>query len=177
MSPDLAWKTTLGELELQMTKATFNTWLRDAQLLQFDQNEYVIGVRNDYAKDWLENRLSDTILRTLNAVVGKEVNLRFQVSTNEPQKEKVMPVVSEPEKELSMNGNGQKQKVVASENAGISPSPPAPTFGQRGTFSLRYRFSTFIVGQSNRLAHAAALSVAEKPGQTYNPLLSMAGWG
>ncbi len=61
MSPEQAWKATLGELELQMTKATFNTWLKGARLISFEENEYVIGVRNDYAKDWLENRLRDTI--------------------------------------------------------------------------------------------------------------------
>ena len=54
MTPETAWKATLGELELQMTKATFNTWLKDARLLAMEEDEYVIGVRNDYAKDWLE---------------------------------------------------------------------------------------------------------------------------
>jgi chromosomal replication initiator protein len=176
MSPNLAWKTTLGELELQMTKATFNTWLRDARLLKLDENDYVIGVRNDYAKDWLENRLSDTILRTLNAVVGEDVGLRFQVSADEIQELKEVPVEQEPKKELDMNGNDASGGMSANGNAGIS-TPQQPTFGQRGTFSPRYRFSTFIVGQSNRLAHAAALSVAEKPGQTYNPLFIYGGVG
>ena len=174
MSPNLAWKTTLGELELQMTKATFSTWLRDARLLKIDGDDYVIGVRNDYAKDWLENRLSDTILRTLKAVVGDDVGLRFQVSTDEP-------LVFEdivPKKALYENRQGQKQ---GRENAGtssrLSSTPSSSTFGQQGTFSTRYRFSTFIVGQSNRLAHAAALSVSEKPGQTYNPLFIYGGVG
>jgi len=74
MSPEAAWKATLGELELQMTKATFNTWLRDAKLISYTENEFVIGVRNDYAKDWLDNRLNDTISRTLRAIIGKKVD-------------------------------------------------------------------------------------------------------
>ena len=79
MNPETAWKATLGELELQMTKATFNTWLKDARLLACEENEFVIGVRNDYAKDWLENRLRDTILRTLSAIVNQPVTVRFVV--------------------------------------------------------------------------------------------------
>ena len=73
MNAEVAWKATLGELEMQMTKATFNTWLKDARLLACDEQEYVVGVRNDYAKDWLENRLEETITRTLSTIAGNEV--------------------------------------------------------------------------------------------------------
>ncbi|MCP4418552.1 MAG: hypothetical protein GY805_18185 [Chloroflexi bacterium] len=79
------WKVTLTELELQMTRATFNTWLKDARLLGVnnadngDGHQYVIGVRNEYAKDWLENRLEDTIQRTLAAITNTPVLLRFEV--------------------------------------------------------------------------------------------------
>ena len=62
MTPESAWKAALGELEMQMTRATFNTWLKDAHLLRVEDESYVIGVRNDYARDWLSNRLNDTIL-------------------------------------------------------------------------------------------------------------------
>ncbi len=74
------WKATLSEMELQMTQATFNTWLKDARLLAFTDNTYTIGVRNDYALAWLNNRLHDTILRTLTAIHGQPVSLKFVVS-------------------------------------------------------------------------------------------------
>ena len=77
--PETAWKATLGELELQMTRATFNTWLKDAQLLRKEDDHFVIGVRNDYARDWLENRLQETILRTLNAITGSPNQISFEV--------------------------------------------------------------------------------------------------
>ena len=83
MIPENSWKATLGELELQMTKATFNTWLKDTCLLRQKENLYIIGVRNDYAKDWLENRLKDTILRTLSAIVDNQVEVQFTVWTEE----------------------------------------------------------------------------------------------
>jgi chromosomal replication initiator protein len=156
MNPEHAWKATLGELELQMTKATFNTWLKDTFLVSCEDNIYTIGVRNAYAKDWLENRLCDTILRTLGAITGQQVNIRFIVAIDDPAP-KSMP---------STNG------YIA--NGNNSYSKPKP---QTNGLTSRFVFSTYVVGPSNRLAHAAALSVAENPGQTYNPLFIYGGVG
>jgi chromosomal replication initiator protein len=152
MTPETAWQTTLGELELQMTRTTFDTWLKDAQLLSCDENQYVIGVRNGYAKDWLENRLHDTILRTLTAVTGTAVTLQFEVVRGEQ----------------TANGLGTNPPAR-------NPLTVADSINGRSTH--RFTFDTFVVGPSNRLAHAAALSVAENPGQTYNPLFIYGGVG
>mgnify|MGYP001309704445 CR=1 FL=1 len=164
MSPETAWKATLGELELQMTKATFNTWLKDARLLACEDDEYVIGVRNDYAKDWLENRLQDTILRTLSAIVGHVVVIRFVVWSDE--------IISPPPQVMngSKDSNGIKQSRRAINSVQAEDSISMALNG-------RFTFATFVVGTSNRLAHAAALSVAENPGQTYNPLFIYGGVG
>jgi chromosomal replication initiator protein len=172
MTPETAWKATLGELELQMTKATFNTWLKDARLLACEENEFVIGVRNDYAKDWLENRLRDTILRTLSAIVNKPVTVRFVVWSDELITPAPSVMGAKEKKEKSPQSqpytNGTTAKIESPENIGSI---------QGLTFNHRFTFSTFIVGQSNRLAHAAALSVSENPGQTYNPLFIYGGVG
>jgi chromosomal replication initiator protein len=149
-----------------MTKATFNTWLRDARLLRCQEGKtYTIGVRNDYAKDWLENRLQDTIARTLSAIVGHPVELLFVVGSDEP-------------------ATVERASVAGATPNGATPHPePSGSNGSSGKtasqtgLSPRYRFSTFVVGPSNRLAHAAALSVAEKPGQSYNPLFIYGGVG
>ena len=161
LTPEAAWKATLGELELQMTRATFNTWLKDARMLTCDNNEFVIGVRNDYAKDWLENRLHDTIIRTLTAIIGQECSIRFVVWSDE--------LITPPPKPF--------------EPSTDNDLTPAITNGINGTYSAnaslnqRFTFANFVVGSSNRLAHAAALSVAENPGQTYNPLFIYGGVG
>jgi chromosomal replication initiator protein len=157
LNTEAAWKATLGELELQMTKATFNTWLKDARLLGCDDNEYVIGVRNDYARDWLEIRLQDTIMRTLSTIIGQPVSIRFIVSSDEPAIAQT-PTIS----------NGQGERVMVE---------PSATLSSNGHLNGRYTFSTFVVGTSNRLAHAAALSVSEQPGSTYNPLFIYGGVG
>ncbi|MCB9422336.1 MAG: chromosomal replication initiator protein DnaA [Ardenticatenaceae bacterium] len=157
LTPEAAWKATLGELELQMTRATFNTWLKDARMLACEDHEYVIGVRNDYAKDWLDNRLRDTIIRTLTAITGQENSIRFVVWSDEL----ITPPPQPFEKEQSSE---------------INRKTPL-TNGSNGILNQRFTFANFVVGSSNRLAHAAALSVAENPGQTYNPLFIYGGVG
>lgn len=171
LSPDTAWKAALGELEMQMTRATFNTWLQGTRALSCADDEFVIGVRNDFAKDWLENRLYDLIARTLSSVINRRVAVRFVVWSDEI----IAPKTS------MINGNGRADMVPASPRELNGPSRP----DSRGevvedgetALNRRYTFSTFIVGPNNRLAHAAALSVAENPGQTYNPLFIYGGVG
>lgn len=155
MLAETAWKATLGELELQMTKATFNTWLKDARLLGCEDDEYVVGVRNDYARDWLENRLQGSITRTLTAITGRSATVRFIVG-NYPD----TPDFPE------QNGNGHHPPTNENKPAGTNSN-----------LIERYTFASYIVGSSNRLAHAAALSVAERPGQAYNPLFIYGGVG
>lgn len=97
LSGERLWKATLGELELQMTKATFNTWLRDTKLLEDSPGKMVIGVRNEYAQDWLSQRLNDTIQRTLTAIVGEPVAIEFEIVPSEPTSHHRPPDVPEPE--------------------------------------------------------------------------------
>jgi chromosomal replication initiator protein len=137
----------------------------------------VIGVRNDYAKDWLENRLRDTILRTLSAIVNQPVTVRFVVWSDEliTPPPSVMGTTSSartPENQVQTTQPQPYQN-------GTSEKPDFPGTGsiQGLSFNHRFTFSTFVVGQSNRLAHAAALSVSENPGQTYNPLFIYGGVG
>jgi chromosomal replication initiator protein len=166
MSPETAWKATLGELELQMTRATFNTWLKDTRLLGHEQDEYIVGVRNDYAKDWLENRLYDTILRTLSAIVRRPARLRFVVWSDEIIAEP-MKIDTDADRLLKISGRDSRSTFV---------QPVIPN-GNGSNLNQRFTFASFVVGSSNRLAHAAALSVAENPGRTYNPLFIYGGVG
>jgi hypothetical protein len=96
-TPEKIWKQALSELELQMTKATFNTWLKDAQFTSLDKGVLTISVRNEYAKDWLENRLAETIARVYSVICGQEVALQVQITP---------PTSPAP----AVNGNGHHQE-------------------------------------------------------------------
>jgi chromosomal replication initiator protein len=164
MGPQTAWKTTLEELELQMTRATFNSWLKDTELVSSDEQQYVIGVPNKHAKAWLEKRLHGTILRALTAVTRTDVDLHFIVLGDEvtPQRPtEPLPQQLDQTMELGVD---------------VAPSPLLPVTDS-SRLTDRFAFENFVVGPSNRLAHAAALSVAENPGQTYNPLFIYGGVG
>jgi chromosomal replication initiator protein len=93
------WQAALDELALQMTKATFNSWLREAHLLGRDEAGYVIGVHNQYAKEWLTSRLHDTVARTLTAITRQEVGLRFTVWN--PDSDSIRPAGHFPTREYA----------------------------------------------------------------------------
>ena len=161
-----------------MTRATFNTWLKDARLLACEEDEFIVGVRNDYAKDWLENRLQRAIRRTLSAIVDRSVDVRFVVGGKVP--EEMRREGGDQAHEPGTNGTrtstiAPRQTPAEEEHEEVTMSENGTSMGE--TISDRYTFATFVVGPSNRLAHAAALSVAEQPGRAYNPLFIYGGVG
>ena len=154
MNSDHIWSAALGELQLQMTQATFDTWLRDSKLLREDNGTYVIGVKNGYAKDWLENRLLSTIKRTMARIAGRTVAIEFVVWSEGAERRNDVSLLNSP-------------PPVAEQ---ADDSPPA-------NLNPRYTFERFVVGPGNRLCQAASLAVAESPANAYNPLFLYGGVG
>ncbi len=177
MNPQDIWHATLGELQLQMTKATFDTWVRPTYAIGYDNGSMVVGVHSPYAKEWLENRLSTTIQRTLTGILGRSAEVRYVVKdqkssrdTNEP------PVENQP---MLLNRTPVEEPETPKREEPPANKPRETDFGGRITRPLnpKYVFENFIVGNSNRLAHAAALAVAEHLGESYNPLFLYGGTG
>jgi hypothetical protein len=77
------WQTALGELQLELTRATFETWLRNSRLVACEDGVFVIGVANTYARDWLESRLRGVVERALERVAGEPLRVRFVVGEGE----------------------------------------------------------------------------------------------
>jgi chromosomal replication initiator protein len=168
MRADQIWQAALGELQLQMTRATFDTWVKNTHVISYEDGTFIIGVHNAFTKDWLENRLLTTIKRTLVGIVGRSVEVKFTVWAKEPpESDEALPllqtIVPLPD-ESAANGTALLRRFVA--------SPGLPTM-----LNPRYTFDTFVVGSSNRLAHAASLAVAERPAEAYNPLFVYGGVG
>lgn len=169
LSPETAWKAALGELEMQMTRATFTTWLQGTRALSWVDDEFVVGVRNDFAKDWLENRLLDLIVRTLSGVANRRLCVRFVVWSDE--------IIAPNTTMVASTGKANVRTTTSPAAANATDEGMAGDASDSPRLNRRYTFSTFIVGANNRLAHAAALSVSENPGQTYNPLFIYGGVG
>ena len=154
MDAKQVWRAALGELQVSLSQANFETWLKDTALIDVDESTFTIAVPNGFAKDWLETRYRSLISQTLARVVGYSVQLDFEVREVPPQPEDAVPT--------------QAVRLEPSRVGGEGPS---------ASLNPRYTFSTFIVGSANRLAHAASLSVAERPGHAYNPLFLYGGVG
>lgn len=158
MNAERHWQAALGQLQMELPRATYDTWVRDAELLTYEDGSYIIGVKNAYARDWLDDRLLTTVKRTLAGISGRTVEVRFVVWQGEDAG------VEEGDKP---EGLGQPDHEGAKEGAA----------GGRSGLSPRYSFENFVVGPSNRLAHAAAMAVAESPSRAYNPLFLYGGVG
>ncbi len=158
MDAKQVWRAALGELQVSLSPANFETWLRDTHLVDVDDQRFRIAVPNGFAKDWLETRYRSLISQTLARVVGYSVQVEFVVTAT---------------------GEATAQAAeVAAQSVRVEPARVgAPEGGGATNLNARYTFSNFIVGSSNRLAHAASLSVAERPGHAYNPLFLYGGVG
>ena len=77
------WQAALGELQLQMTKATFDTWMKNTLVVSYEDSVFTIGVPNIYAQEWLEHRLLPTIKRTLARITGETVEVQFGVQKSQ----------------------------------------------------------------------------------------------
>ena len=156
MDAEQAWQSALGQLQMEMPKASFDTWVRDTQFFSYDDGMFVIGVRNAYARDWLESRLSNTVTRLLMGIMNRTVDVNFVVN---------------------VNGSGEMmaEPVAAEEIPGTTLNVPQSP--RSVTLNPRYTFDNFIVGPNNRLAHAASQAVAENPATAYNPLFLYGGVG
>ena len=69
MDPQHAWQATLGQLQMEMSKAAFDTWVKNADLVTHQENQFTVGVPNTYARDWLDSRLSSTVTRLLTGLM------------------------------------------------------------------------------------------------------------
>jgi len=170
MDAKQVWRAALGELQVSLSPANFETWLRDTTLVDVDDNRFRIAVPNGFAKDWLESRYRSLISQTLARIVGYSVQVEFVVGTPPEavaENDAASPPTLISERPLALPSS-QHVRVESTRVAGE---------GGATNINTRYTFANFIVGSANRLAHAASLSVAERPGHAYNPLFLYGGVG
>ena len=82
MNANQAWQAARGQLQTDMPKAAFDTWVRNAEFISYEDGHFVIGVPNAYARDWLQSRLSSTVVRLLTGILNRTVEVRFIVWQN-----------------------------------------------------------------------------------------------
>ena len=162
------WQAALGELQLEVTPANYETWLKDTVGLEYQNHTFVVGAPSDFSIHWLKERFHSLIRRTLMKITGHDLEVRFQLY--QPQVEATLwPATTWPN--------------PTAKPSSPDPAEPAPNGKQNNhrpnssRLNPKYTFDSFIVGSCNRLAHAAAWSVAKSPGLTYNPFFVYGGVG
>jgi ATPase involved in DNA replication initiation len=139
------WGKALGELQIQVSKANYVTWLSNSQGTSYQDNVFTVSVPNIFVAEWLSQRLHSLVRKTLANIVGRDVDVQFVVRGQDQLQARPLAYASQTD-----GGTSSKAK--------------------RNRFNPKYTFDNFIVGDCNRLAYAAAVEVAENPGHTYNPL-------
>jgi chromosomal replication initiator protein len=139
------WERALGELQIQVNKANYITWLSNTQGISYQGNVFVVGVPNIFVAEWLSKRLSSLVRNTLANIIGKDIDVQFVVHNQDQLQAGHLAYANQTD-------GGTSSKV------------------KRTKLNPRYTFDNFVVGDCNRLAYAAAVEVAENPGQIYNPL-------
>jgi chromosomal replication initiator protein len=157
MTPDQIWQAAQEELRFQLSKPSYETWLKNASLVAQEKNAFRIGVPTKLAKDWLEDRYSAVIKETLSALVSGDVSVAFEV----------------------VAGSREAGSHGADTAVAVAEEPPVEevTLEEASQLNPKFQFQTFVVGNNSRFAHAACRAVAESPAKAYNPLFLYGGVG
>jgi chromosomal replication initiator protein len=154
LTAESLWSEVAGRLRGALNDTTYGTWFGEAQGLELADDRFVLAVPNDFTRDWIEGHFLGLIGAAIRDVTGQERPIELRVS------EFLLP----PEPPLVGKGDAVSLEVPLVVER-IQPSRP-----ESGGFNSKYTFDSFVIGSSNRFAHAAALAVAEAPAQAYNPL-------
>lgn len=143
------WGAVLGRVKTRIAAEAFEAWIRPTRLIEFTDGMVRVGVPNSFFRDWIQHHYLNDLLLALNEVTGRSLRVEFVVT-------------------------GQAVPEPSADSAETLPQTTAATPYR---LRRRYTFETFIVGEGNRLACAAAKNVAQNLGRAYNPLFIYGGVG
>ncbi|HET6350634.1 MAG TPA: chromosomal replication initiator protein DnaA [Coriobacteriia bacterium] len=150
------WDDVLQIVKGELNTPSFKTWFEHTAPVELtDDGVFIIGVQNEFARSWLEERYSQRLSQALSQVAGTDMSVRIVVDQ----------AVSEP------------VAAEVAEPVTVQEEEPRPQASTQDEFESKYTFDSFVVGESNAFARNAALAVAEQPGLKYNPLFLWGGPG
>ncbi|MDI6821903.1 MAG: chromosomal replication initiator protein DnaA [Actinomycetota bacterium] len=153
---EAVWRETLNILKQRLNVPTFKTWFENTTPLTIFEDTLIVSAPNAFAKEWLESRYTTLLSDALSQVVGERMNVKFAIQ-------------------------GERQEHIGTKDVPRLKHLPAMSADRQeqshNFLNPKYTFDSFVIGASNRFAHAAALAVAEKPSQAYNPLFIYGGVG
>jgi chromosomal replication initiator protein len=149
LTAESLWNEVAGRLKGALNETTYRTWFAEAEGADLSDDAFVLAVPNDFTREWIEGHFLGLIGAAVRDVTGQERRVALSVTERGP-----IDVPSPTETAPA--------RAMAAPDSGMNP---------------KYTFDLFVIGSSNRFAHAAALAVAEAPAQAYNPLFIYGGTG
>jgi chromosomal replication initiator protein len=159
-SPEQLWSQVLERLQLQLSRPTFETWIKTTSAEQLENNCLVIRTPNPFARNWLQKYYIKTIADVVQDILGQPVEIHLTVTTGDDN-----ATTSDADASWSL----PIATKVSESTSNHQPRLPE--------LNHKYIFSRFVVGSNNRMAHAASLAVSESPGREFNPLFLCGGVG
>lgn len=148
------WEQTLNIIKGEMSEVSFNTWIKSCEPISINDDTLKLSVPNDFTKDILEQRYKSLLVQALKIVSSKKYNIDFLLHS-----------------EFTVDETPDIKKEDS------KPSAVTVNDEMSATLNPKYTFDSFVIGNSNRFAHAASLAVAESPAKAYNPLFIYGGVG
>ncbi len=162
------WTKVQKLLQQNLSKPSYETWIRPAEFFDYKDGCLILVAPNSFSSDWLRKNYSHKIQEIATEVCGHEVQVQIKVkeefSLNKSNKKKTFSNIEHKKSFVSTNNLDDKSK-------------QAPIKKKLPGLNLRYVFNRFVVGPNSRMAHAAAMAVAEAPGREFNPLFICGGVG
>ncbi|SET72234.1 chromosomal replication initiator protein DnaA [Natronincola peptidivorans] len=145
------WEKTLLLIKTELTEVSFNTWIKAIEPISLENDKIILGTPNDFIKDILNTRYITLISNAIKQITDKQYTIKIIIPTEDNIKTLD-----------KSNRRASKSSVESLSNLQLNP---------------KYTFDTFVIGNSNRFAHAACVAVAESPAKAYNPLFIYGGVG
>ena len=172
-----AWSEALSQNSDLLGPAAMS-FLRSAKPLGDIDGTILIAVPNDFAKKWIENNGANDLTQALAAILGRSVRLAVTIDPTLDAQEEAVEESSSTASEIAENSASSSQaSAQLSQTSGSTGSPQLAIDTASTHLNPKHTFDTFVIGPSNRFAHAAAFAVSESPGRAYNPLFIHGGSG
>lgn len=147
------WDKTLNIIKSELSEVSFNTWIKSCEPISISSDTLKISVPNSFTQDILDKRYKDLVVNSIKAVCSKLYTIEFIIMSDNYEKEESKSNTPQASKSITVNDE------------------------MSSTLNPKYTFNSFVIGNSNRFAHAASLAVAESPAKAYNPLFIYGGVG
>ena len=152
------WENTLNIIKGEMSEVSFNTWIKSCEPISISSNTIKISVPNVFTQDILEKRYKDLVINSIYSACSKQYNVEFLTESE------IQEANSDKPTDSSEQNHKDSMSITVSDEMSSTLNP-------------KYTFDSFVIGNSNRFAHAASLAVAESPAKAYNPLFIYGGVG